>query len=74
MSRLMSYVRSLISDANLASAAHSTVHGGFTAARLRELDHPTYLRRGIVIDGLASGSRPHGPAPHASLRGCHGSR
>lgn len=74
MSRLLSYVRSLISDANLATAVHPEPDAGFAPARLRELDHPTYLRRGIVIDGLASGSQPRGPARHAGLQDCRGSR
>ncbi|MFA7666906.1 MAG: hypothetical protein WCY32_12395 [Burkholderiaceae bacterium] len=53
MSQLLAYVRGLIVDANLATAAHPRVGAGLNTSRLRDLDHPTYLRRGIVIEGLA---------------------
>lgn len=72
--RLAQYLRGLIADANLATADRPARHEGLSASSLRTLDHPTYLRRGLVIAGLAAGSRPLGLEPRAGLRDCHASR
>jgi hypothetical protein len=60
IAQLTHYVRGLIADANLASVTQPARPIGLSAASLRTLDHPTYLRRGVIIAGLASGNRPRG--------------
>lgn len=74
IAQLTDYVRGLIADANLASVTQPARPIGLSAASLRTLDHPTYLRRGLVIAGLAADSRPLGLEPRAGLRDCHASR
>jgi hypothetical protein len=52
MKRLANYLRALVADANLA-VGHDTRPGpGSGLSFARSLDHPTYLRRGLVIAGI----------------------
>jgi len=74
IARLTQYLRGLIADANLATVNGPARPDGLSAASLRSLDHPTYLRRGLVIAGLAAGSRPLALEPRASLPDCHATR
>ena len=74
MNKLIDYLRGLITDANLATAPLQARHAGVAWATDRSFDHPTYLRRGLVIAGLGAGSPPRGHAPRAGLPGCHASR
>lgn len=74
MNRIIHYVRGLIADANLATASHPRPSADHASTRLQTLDHPTYLRRGLVIAGLGADNPPRGHAPRASLRGCPASR
>lgn len=74
MNRIIDYVRGLIADANLATASHPRQCVDHASTRLQTLDHPTYLRRGLVIAGLGADNPPRGHAPRATLRGCPASR
>jgi hypothetical protein len=53
MSKMTDYLRGLIADANLASASPAPLPACLSPARLRSLDQPTYLRRGVVINGVS---------------------
>jgi len=74
LAQLAEYVRGLVADANLAASDPASRPCELTAQQLHSLDHPTYLRRGLVIAGLAAGSRPLGRERRAGLRDCHASR
>lgn len=74
MNRLIDFVRGLIADANLAIAPMPAGNEARAVPGARSLDHPTYLRRGLVIAGLPAGSPPPCREPRASLPGCRASR
>jgi hypothetical protein len=73
MNRIIRYLSSLVDDANQAIRPVDTGSPQLNAALALGLDHPTYLRRRIVIDGL-SGNRLRDRAPRAIPPGCHASR
>lgn len=74
MNRVIDYVRGLIADANLATSSHPRQYADHASTRHQTLDHPTYLRRGLVIAGLGADNPPRGHAPRAGLPGCPASR
>lgn len=73
MNRIINYLNSLVEDANLAIRPADSSCPPDNAALVLGLDHPTYLRRRIVIEGL-QGSRPRDPVPRAIPLSCHVSR
>ncbi len=73
MNRILRYLASLAEDANLALQASDSWALQPQPAPALGLDHPTYLRRRIIIDGLP-GSLPRVPAQPAYRPGCHVSR
>ena len=69
MKHVFDYFRGLIADANLATNCPMRHRQSPAPGLLHGLDHPTYLRRGVVIAGLAGA-----PTSGASLRRSAGHR
>lgn len=61
MKRIFDYFRGLIADANHATDRPARHRQSPVPAVVRGLDHPTYLRRGLVIAGLSAGRMPGEP-------------
>lgn len=52
MSRFVDYLRGLVADANLAVTPRHGPRPARLSGLQQNLDHPTYLRRGLVIADL----------------------
>ena len=59
MNRIVDYLRGLVADANLAAAPHHGPRPARLSSLQQNLDHPTYLRRGLVIADLGPACELH---------------
>jgi hypothetical protein len=58
MKRLANYLRALVADANFAVGDRPQPGPDSALSFSRSLDHPTYLRRRLVIAGVTDGVHP----------------